>query len=172
LLDLIYASVTPDPVQRDLRIRQELRDNGKDANSIAVGGPIASAATVVNRQDLGWTYTGLRTTYSLLAFATTSNVIDSTSLGAGDASYRQRGYTLTVSHRLTPTASASLSGSDLKTLSSDTRAGSELRSLTFGLTEQISRRINGSLSARYSVLSGSTNPYHEQSLSASLGVRF
>jgi uncharacterized protein (PEP-CTERM system associated) len=172
LLNLIYSSETPDPIARDQRIRDELRAAGRDPNAYVVGGPIASAATVVNRQDLGWTYAGQRTTFSLLAFSTTSNVIDTASLSSDDSNYRQRGYTLSVSHRLTPTANATFSGSDLKTLSTNTRAGSDLRSVSFGLADQISRRISGSLTARYSVLSGSTNPYHEQSISASLGVRF
>jgi uncharacterized protein (PEP-CTERM system associated) len=172
LLDLIYTSAVPDPLLRDQRIRDELRAAGIDPNALAVGGPVSSAVTLLNRQDLGWTYSGLRTTFSLLAFASSSSVIDTASTVGGDANYRQRGYTLTVSHRLTPTASAGISGSDLKTLSTDARLGSDLRSLTLNLTEQISRRVNGSLAARYTVLSGSTDPYHESSLSASVGVRF
>jgi uncharacterized protein (PEP-CTERM system associated) len=172
LLDLIYTSSTPDPTARDQRIRDELRAAGIDPNAVAVGGPVNSAASLLNRQDLGWTYSGLRTTFSLLAFASSSSVIDTASAVSGDANYRQRGYTLTVSHRLTPTASASFSGSDLKTLANGARAGSDLRSLSLNLTEQISRRVSASLAARYTVLSGSTNPYHESSLSASVGVRF
>jgi uncharacterized protein (PEP-CTERM system associated) len=172
LLDLIYTSAVPDPIARDQRIRGELRAAGIDPNAVAVGGPVNSAASLLNRQDLGWTYSGLRTTFSLLAFTSSSSVIDTASTVSGDANYRQRGYTLTVSHRLTPTASTSVSGSDLKTLSNGARAGSDLRSLSLNVTEQISRRVSASLAARHTVLSGSTNPYHESSLSASVGVRF
>ncbi len=176
LLDLRYLSSVPDPVQRDQVVRDQLRAAGIDPTQIALigAGAVNSASTVINRQDLGWTYTGLRTTFSVLAFATTSSVIDTlaTGVGNGDGNYRQRGYSVTVTQRLTPTTTATVSGSDLRTLSTDTLPGSDLRSATLNFTQQISRRVNGSLAARYTVQSGAANPYHEQSISASLGVRF
>jgi uncharacterized protein (PEP-CTERM system associated) len=174
LLDFQYTSSVPDPAQRDQLVRDQLRAAGIDPNQVALFGlgPILGTPTLLNRQDLGWTYTGPRSTVSLVAFATSSNAIDSTAFASTDATYRQRGLTLTVAHRLTRTAIANFSGTDLRTLATESRAGSSLRSASLGLTDQLSRRVSASVAARATVLSGSTNPYRESSLSAAIGVRF
>ena len=101
-----------------------------------------------------------------------TSLLDTISSTPGDGTVRQMAYTLTASHRLTPTAGLNVSGSRQVTLGNGTRAGNSLKSLSVGLSDQLGLRLSGALSARYASFSSPTGPYRETSVGASVGLRF
>ena len=117
-------------------------------------------------------YSGLRANFTLQAYSSESSQLDLLTSVPGNGLVRQYGVTAGVSYRLTPTASASLNGSLLRTLATATQDGNELKSLGLSLSEQLGKRTSAALSARYSVFNGPVNPYRESSLSGNLSLRF
>ncbi len=173
-----FASIEPDPVLREQLVRNFLRAQGLDPNTVVGGGFINSAISLQRRDDLAYSWTGVRNTFSLLAFRSKTDLLDQAgqsqnpSNGLGIGGIKQHGFTATLSHRLTPTASASASASLLRTGSSGAQEGNDLRSLSLSVSEQLTRMISASLSARYSDFNSATQPYRESALTASFNVRF
>ena len=172
LYDTLLLSRYPDPFERDAAVRDLLRSLGQNGNTVVSGGFINNAVTLQRREDLGWTYNGLRTTLSLQAFRSETSALDPTSPQAGAPAVRQRGYTGSASYRLTPTASANLSGSRLMTPATVNNNGTDLKSLSLGWTDQLSRLTSTSLTARYSVFNSPIDAYRETAITASLALRF
>ena len=167
-----FASIQPDPALREQLVLAFLRGQGLDPTSRVGGGFINTGVSLQNRQDLSWSYSGLRTSLVLQAFSTRSERIDTASLAPDDGLVRQSGYTATLAHRLTPTASASLTGLQQKTESNAGRAGNDLKSVSLSYSDRISRRATTTVTARHSVFSSATDPYRESAVSASLSLRF
>ncbi len=175
-----FASIQPDPVLREQLVLNFLRAQGLDPQQVIGGGFINNAVTLDRREDLAYSLIGIRNTLSLQAFRSTTSVLDtigqsqapSGGLGNGSGNVRQHGFTATLSHRLTPTATASVSASLIRTASSGTQVGNGLRTLNLILSEQLTRMVSASLSARYSDFDSPTLPYRETALTASFNVRF
>ena len=172
LYDALLLSRFPDPIERDTAVRDLLRSQGLDGNTTVSGGFVSNAITLQRRDDLGWTYNGRRTTFSLQAFRSHTSSLDSTAQQAGGGGVRQQGYTASASYRLTPTASTSLTGSRLTTPGTSVNAGTDLKSLSLSWTDQLGRHVSTSLAARYSVFNSLTDPYRDTSVTASLALRF
>jgi uncharacterized protein (PEP-CTERM system associated) len=176
LYDALLLSRYPDPFERDVAVRDLLRSLGQDGNTIVSGGFVSSAVTLQRREDLGWTYGGRRATFSVQAFRSQTTTLDSTALQAGNPAgnpaVRQQGYTGSLSYRLTPTASTSLTGSRLMTPATGSSGSTDLKSLSLGWTDQLSRFVSTSLTARYSVFHSLISPYRETALTATLALRF
>jgi hypothetical protein len=77
-----------------------------------------------------------------------------------------------LSYRLTPTSSLSLNGVQQKTLSTATRRGNDLKSVSLNLSSQATRTASTLLSARYAVFNGDTNAYRDTSIAASVRFQF
>jgi uncharacterized protein (PEP-CTERM system associated) len=167
-----FASQQPDPTLREQLVLDFLRALGQDPNTIVVGGYLNTGVTLQRREDLAWTYSGLRSTISVQAFASDSRLIGNAGLASADSATRQIGYTGSLSYRLTPTASASLTGSWLRTLSTASQEGNSLKTMALTWSDQLGRRTSIAFSGRYSLFSSPTSPYHETSAVATLGVRF
>ena len=90
----------------------------------------------------------------------------------GGEAVRQRSYTSSVGYRLTPTATLSLTGSRLMTLGTEARQGTDLKSLSMGYSDQLSRLVGMTLNIRYSVFNSPTDPYREISATAAVSLRF
>ena len=169
---VLFASREPDPVLRDLLVLEFLRFNKIDPNALTTPGFVTSSVTLQRRDELTFSYAGKRTTVSLGVSRGETSLLDTISSTPGDGTVRQMAYTLTASHRLTPTAGLNVSGSRQITLGNGTRAGNSLKSLSVGLSDQLGLRLSGALSARYASFSSPTGPYRETSVSASVGLRF
>ena len=167
-----FASIQPDPVLRDLLVLDFLRSQNQDPNAVVSGGFLNSAVTVQERHQLTLSYAGMRMAGSVQAFASNSRVIDAAAATPTGQDTRQWGYLANASYRLTPTASLALTGSRLLTQATATQGGTELKSLSLSLSDQLARRTSASISARYSVFSSATVPYREAAISASLSQRF
>lgn len=167
-----FASAQPDPVQREQLVLAFLRGIGANPNDTAGGGLLSNAVTLQRRQDLSLAILGRRTTLSLLAFSTESRALDSPAAGPASQPVVQRGYNGTLSYRLSPTSSVNLAGVQQKTLSTTTRRGNDLKSVSLNLISQATRTASTSLSARYAVFNGDTNAYRDTSIAASVRFQF
>ena len=172
LLYTQFASLQPDPVLRDQLVRDFLLSIRQDPNAQVSGGFLNGGTTLQRRDDLALSYAGLRSTLIVQAFNSSSRRIDTDATADQMEPVRQLGLSTSLSYRLTPTASLSLTGSRVRTLSSATQEGNQLSSASLALSQQLSRYVNTALSARYAVFHGPTNPYHETALNATLGLRF
>ena len=170
-ISALFAS-EPDPVLRDLKVLAFLQANNLDPNGITAAGFVTSAVTLQRHDDLTWSYAGKRASLSLGLSRGETSQLDAITTAQGDGTVRQFSYTLTAAYRLTPTAGINLTGSRLVTLGSGTRQGGSLKSLQVGLTDQLGRRLTGSLTARYSSFGGATGAYRDASVTASAGLRF
>ncbi len=180
LYDLYFvqlASIEPDEVRRDALVRAFLAANGLSPTATTVlGGFVTSSASVQRSQLASMAYQGLRWTLSVSLSQSRSSRFG-LDVSPGDdlsqaGAIRQRGLTVSFSHRLTPTSSLSLTGALQSTPDAGTVAGNDLRSITASWTAQLGNRTSASLSARYAQFSSETSPYHESSLIGTLSMRF
>ena len=169
------ASLEPDPVKRDVLVRDLLRKNGLEVPSTNIGGFLTSSSSVSRTRTLTFTLQGLRDTYTLSTFQSTSTSLGS-SVDTGDlgqaSEVRQQGITFAFSYRLDPTSSLSVFGSTQKTLDSGRLAGNDLRTVTATWQASLGLRTQVSLGLRYAVFDAELNPYHETALLGSLSLRF
>ena len=167
-----FASVQPDPVQREQLVLSFLRGLGANPNDTVGGGLLTTAVSLQRRQDLSVALLGQRTNLSLQAFSTESRVLDTGAAGVVNEPVVQRGYNGTLSYRLSPASAISLTGTQQKTLSTATRRGNDLKSASLNLTSQASRTASTSLSARYAVFNSDTNAYRDTSIAATVRFQF
>jgi uncharacterized protein (PEP-CTERM system associated) len=167
-----FASLQPDPLLREQLVRDFLLSIKQDPNAQVTGGFLNGGATLQTRNDLALSYAGLRSTLIVQAYTSNSRRIDIDAAAQQREPVRQAGLTTSLNHRLTPTSSLSLTGTRLRTLSGATQEGNQLSSASLAWSEQFSRYLSTSLSARYALFQGPSNPYHETALNATLGLRF
>lgn len=165
-----FASQEPDPVLRQQLVLNFIASLGLDPSASVGGGFINRGPTVQERNDIAWTYSAKRLTLSAQAYASRTRQLEAAA--AGDAETEQRGYTGSVSYRLTPTASASLIGSRLMTKPTATQSGTDLKSLSLTLSDRIGPYATAAVNARYTVFNSAFTPYRETAVGASLGLRF
>lgn len=173
-----FASLEPDPGRREQLVRSFLFSNGLDPNATVGGGFLTSALSLQRSQNLSVALTGQRQTVTLAAFRTTTRRLDSVSTVVDDLSrvdlLQQTGYSLNLSHRLTPTSSISLLASNQKTSGrgGSNPAGNEQRSINLNWSGQIAARANLTVGARHVEFDSATSPYNESAVTATLALRF
>jgi len=144
--------------------------------TLANGGLLTSTASVSRRKNFSVALLGLRTTLLFSAFRGESRAVDTTVTDAGDLSngnaVDQRGFSVNVSHRLTPQQALSADFSQSKSSGSVDRRSTDLRSFTATWTNRWSPFVDLTLSARRSLFGSSINPYNESALIASVRVKF
>jgi uncharacterized protein (PEP-CTERM system associated) len=153
-------------------VRDLLLAEGRTPDGIVAGGVINRGTTLQRREDLAWSYGGRRLSLTLQAFASASSTLDPAAGATSEGEVRQRGLNTSASYRLTPTATATLSGSRLLTLGNETHGPTSLKSLTGTWSSQFNRFATASLSARYSSFASPTEPYREAAVTASLSLRY
>ena len=176
LLFAQFASIAPDPVQRAALVDAFLQNNGLTRATLANGGLLTSTASVSRRKNFSVALLGLRTTLLLSAFRSESRAVNSSVAGAGDLANGntvfQHGFSVNVSHRLTPQQALSVDISQSKSSGNVDSRSTDLRSLTATWTDRWSPFVDVSLSARRSLFGSSTNPYNESALIANVRVKF
>ena len=171
-----FASLEPDPVKREQLVRAFLRANGIDPDATVGGGFLSSGKTLQRSQNLSIGYTAIRTTFSLSGFRSETEPIDENQPVGGDLAnvgrVRQAGFSAGASHRLTPTASLSLSGNQTRTLDEPGQAGSQTRTVSLFLSDSLGRRTNGSIGVRHSRFDNDNAPYRESAIVGSVSIQF
>ncbi|MFO1272352.1 MAG: TIGR03016 family PEP-CTERM system-associated outer membrane protein [Rubrivivax sp.] len=168
------ASAVPDPVAREQLVREQLRNEGRDADQPVSIGFITSTLSVRQDQSLSLLWIGRRLTLGAQVSRSTVSPLIFSSIAdpvAGEPVV-QHGYNGSASYQLTPLTSVSLDGSRLMTLGTGSQTGTDLKSASVRMTSQLGRQLTGQLVARYSVFNSPTAPYRETQLSGSLNLRF
>jgi uncharacterized protein (PEP-CTERM system associated) len=173
LLFLRYATLLPDPIAREVFVREQLRAANLDPNTVASGGFVSSGISVLRTAELGWLYTGRRTTYSVQAFTTDTGSLGRIVANVGNGvEVRQAGLNATALHRLTRTASGTLGVSLLRT---DGRGGAGptwLKNFSVRVIDNVNAYTTLSLGTRLTLFDSPNEPYREAALSAILVMRF
>lgn len=170
-----FASTVPDPIQREQAVRDFLRLLGRNPNEVVSPGTLVSAASLQRRQELNAAWVGRRTTLNLQAYVLDVRPLASAVAAAPvleETRVRQNGLTASVSYRLTPQTSATVTGSRQVTPSSGLRIGNRLHTVSLGVTTQVTRQVSFGVNARYADFSSSTDPYREALATATLSFRF
>lgn len=173
----LTASVEPDPVKRDAYVRNLIAVNGLDPNAkVVVGGFLTDSPTVQRNQTASMAYLGQRMTVSVAYVRTTSSgVAGDPSAGddlANGVQPRQRGLSLSVSHRLTPDSSVIVSLGQQRTAATASLPANELRSVVATWSARLGPYANVSFGARYTSFDSDSNPYQESAIFGSLNLRF
>lgn len=171
----LFASQEPDPDLRAQLVEGLLQRNGLTRDSQVAIGFLSSAVTLTRQQEAAVVIEGQRTSWLVSAFSNRSRRIDTVSSGlddtVGNSLVRQRGLSLTVSHRLTPTGALNLAASAVRS-SESTGLRTELRSVSAGWSERLGVRTNFSLSIRHSEFDAAVDAYNENAVIANLNLRF
>lgn len=175
LFFVLFASQEPDPVLRDALVRSFLERNGIPPDALIGGGFLTRSQTVQRRQELSLALNGQRTNVVFSAYANRSERADTVASVTDDLSagpVRQRGLSVTVSHRLTPRDSLSLNSGLQRSDSQATGQRSTLASVTGSWSTRLSERSNFSLSVRHAEYDAATDDYSENALTAAFSTRF
>lgn len=172
----LFASQEPDPIARDALVRSFLERNGVSPDTLLGGGGfVTSAVSIQRRQELSFALNGVRSTLSLSAFQTTSERGDTLS-GANDdlatGPVRQRGLSVTVTHRLTPSSSLNFNASTQRSSAVAGASRNNLDSVSLGWNTRLGRMSNLSLTYRLAEYDGITDPYTENAVTAAFSTRF
>jgi len=176
LLFMLEASRIPDPLLRAAFVDSELATLGLTRGSILRGGFLTSAVSVQRHQDLSLAVVGVRTNILVSASRSDARRLDPTAVVTDDLSngnrLNQYGWSVNVSHRLTPLSAASVTAALTKATASLGSGATDLKSVIATLTTRARQNVDLSLSARRAVFASTTSPYTESAVIASLRLRF
>ncbi len=171
-----FASIQPDPVLRASLVDAFLRAIGIAPNTQIFSGSLSSAVTRQRRQELSFALLGVRDTVTFAATQVQGLRLDNTSAVTDDFAngnlLKQRGLSVTLSHRLSPSAALNLLTSIDHTAGNLASQSSTLRSVNLYWTDQLGPHINVSLGARHSSFSSPSQPYSETGVTATVAMRF
>ncbi len=170
-----FAASIPDPIQRDQFVRALIQSLGRNRDEVVSAGTFGiNGVAALRRHDAIWTWAGRRLTMSGSAYTVDSERVDIggvTPAGRNDKT-GQSGYAASVGWRLTPLTSVNANGTRTMTKDITTLQGSDLKSVSLGLTTQLGPRVSGALSTRYSVFNSPLDAYRQTALTGSLSLRF
>jgi uncharacterized protein (PEP-CTERM system associated) len=180
LYDLLFArfaAIEPDPLRREQLVLAFLRNNNLPPNALVFTDVLFGAATVQESQSLTFAAFGRRTTLTTTLLRTESRRLDTWVTGIGDTldatgSVRQIGANLTVSHRLTPDSTASVSLSEQRNEGDLAAQRTRQRALALSWGTQLGPRSSFVLTARHVDFDSPTQPYTENAIVATFGYRF
>ena len=171
-----FASIAPDPIQRAALVDAFLLSNGLSRTTLASGGFLTSAVSVQRRQDLSFALLGVRSTVIVSAFRNDARRLDAASTVADDLSngnvLRQQGFSVNLSHRLTPLSALSVAATLTKTSATVGAQSTELKSLIATFTSRLREHADLSVSARRASFNSDISPYTENAVTANLRVQF
>jgi uncharacterized protein (PEP-CTERM system associated) len=180
LYDLLYSQLEStypaDPVARAQAVNDFLAAYGLNGSSLVAAGFLSSAASLQRNQSLSLALLGARDTITFFATSTESSRIDALSIASDDLStssrVRQRGFSVSYSHRLTPDYSLGVLLSQQKTSGDLASQESTLRSINANVTGRLGKKSTASVGARHVISSGSSAPYVENAVTGNLNVQF
>jgi uncharacterized protein (PEP-CTERM system associated) len=176
LLFAQFATVEPDPVARAQLVDNFLRANGIDPNSPLNNGFLPSQVVVERRREASVAFLGQRSSTVFSVYETQSETPFAASLNpdddfAGGNVLTWYGGSVGWTHRLTPTATLSVTGTGRRTTETFGGQGTTFWSAMAMWSSRIAQRASLSLSARHQVQSGSSS-YNESALLATLTMTF
>lgn len=171
---LLLASVEPDPVKRDARVRAVLLSLGLAPDAPLALGFLSTGPSQLRTQLFGFTLQGVRANI-------TANVTRSvtTRLGSGlnqgdlaaSSLIEQRSYSLSASYQLSPVSGLSLTASRQESMGDLASQHTQLTSLVANWSVWLGGRLSAQLGARHSRFEGAT-PYTENAAYANITQQF
>ena len=176
LLFAQFASIAPDPIQRAALVDAFLQNNGLTRTTLANGGFLTSSVSVQRSQNFSVAMLGVRSTVLVSTFRSDARAVNPAATVIGDLSNGNTlhtiGFSVNVSHRLTPLSALSADLTRTQTSASVGGQSTDLRSLTATWTNRLRESANLSVSARRTLFGSATNPYAEDAVIANLRLRF
>jgi uncharacterized protein (PEP-CTERM system associated) len=170
-----FESIEPDPVKRDLLVRQFLLERGLSAEAPANSGFASSAPSLSRRQQLAASWSGLRTTVTASLSQSRNSRIGEQVPDSGDLSQsslvRDRTGNVTLAYRLTPSSSTNFSVEERQVRGDLASQSSTLRSIRASWNGRFGRSGTVTVGARYSLFEGAL-PYRENAVFATLVHQF
>jgi uncharacterized protein (PEP-CTERM system associated) len=177
LYDLLFeqrASQFPDEAERRAAVLAELASRGLSPNLLVAVPLQTSSYSIVRRQDASALWTGPRSSLGLQLFSSETRQV--MSLGDDEPVFgegiKQKGYSMTVSHRLTPELTAVASGSRKMNKGRSNELRNDLKSVNFSLSSRFGRHGTLVFGGRYTVFNSAVQPYRETAATGALNLRF
>ena len=170
-----FASTEPDPVLRDILVRNFLAASGLNPLDRLTGGFLSTAVSLQRLQNLSMSWQGTRMTAVVSAFASSTERLDGVSQGQDDLSragvLRQSGLNVSMSRRISPRSSLVFSMSHQRTAGGDTVRGNTVNEGSLSWSGRVTPKISLNATARHAQAKGA-NPYQENSLRAAINLSF
>lgn len=175
LLDALYLGIETDPVRRAALVSAELQRLGLPGELTTLPAFLTSSVTLQRNQDASVSLLGERSVVSFSLDRRSSRRLG-TGVSAIDdfdlsSDIRQKGWSLSYAHRLSPRLSASAVYQRYQTEGQTNTLGNRLSAVTLGLSARLARRTTGALYLRRAEFD-SSSPYRETAIQASLVHRF
>ncbi len=171
-----FASEEPDPIKRDLRVRNYMQTNNIDPNAPVLGGFLAQAATLTRTQSASFGLVGVRNSVTLRAARTRSQRVDEIVSVNDDLNrssiVKQQGLWLEGAHRLTPTSALTATAGYQRTQGDADAQGSTLKSFALGWAAPLGPRSTVALGARHAVFDSLVASYKENAIFGALRYAF
>jgi uncharacterized protein (PEP-CTERM system associated) len=170
----LLASVEPDPIKRDARVRAVLLSLGLAPDAPLAQGFLSTGPSRLHTQQLGFTLQGVRSNITANVSRTVTTRLGS-GLNQGDLAasslIEQRSYSLSASYQLSPVSGLSLTASRQESRGDLASQRTQLTSFFANWSVRLGGRLNAQLGARHSRFEGTT-PYSENAAYANLTQQF
>jgi uncharacterized protein (PEP-CTERM system associated) len=167
----LYATQIPDPALRAVIVNALLALNGLDPNQQVTSGFLSSQATVQRQQQLAFVLFGVRNSITLQLNRSENSSILAANVLADDFSQssvvRQRGISLTFSHRLSQLSNLNASVRRQESTGRNTGTNNLKTTTNYyevSVSTKLGAKTSGSLRLRRSDFDNTTNPYTENAL--------
>lgn len=171
-----FASVEPDPIRRADLVNAFLAQNGLSGAPTLATGFLRSAATIDNRQDISAAWRGVRNTATITYGRSQSRRANPDLIAADDlaasGTVNTEIWSLSASHRLTPSLSASATASLQTGDGAALGQSNRQRSLSAQIGGPAGPRSTWSLVLRRALYETQLVPYGESTAIASVTMRF
>jgi uncharacterized protein (PEP-CTERM system associated) len=171
-----FASIQPDPFKRDELVKAFLQANGLAPDAVVTSGFVSSGATRTRRQEVSFSWTAVRTTFVGTASQSRSGRLGPQPGQTDDllntGQIKQQGLSVSLSHRLTPLASVSLTANYQRSRGDLTSQSTSLKSVTANWNVRLGRQLSGQFGLRHAQFYSLTQPYRENALFVTLVQQF
>lgn len=174
VLDKTIPSSVTNPAERDALVRDYLNQYNINANPELLQSFLSSGVTVNRQQQLSFAWLLQRDTVTLAMQQSDgrriSTVVSGSDVFSSFSDIQQRGYSLTLAHRLTALSTLSLGFTQRGTIGGDFET--RLRTMTASWSTQLNKSTKFSLLGRHSRFTSTAAPYSESALVGSLSATF
>lgn len=178
--DLFFAQLAttePDPVQRDLLVRQRLADLGLSGDAVVANGFLSSQPTVSRTRLLGVTYQQPRTLWTLNLTKTRTSRLLAGGLGSEDLASSSfvdtESAQMSWTYRLTPSQALRAQASWQRSEGENAALQrNELRTVLLGWAERLTPGVQIALGLRHSAFESPTRPFVENAVVVNVEQRF
>lgn len=176
LLDGFYTRTEPNAIRRMQLVQAEIARMGLPADTQIFQDFLTSSSTLQRMQQLSLALLGQRSTLTMLAMRSDTRLLqNSLQLGDdfnNDRNIRQRGWSLTLGHRLTPNSSITASFGETRSIGSDSGLKTRTRPFVLGWNFLAARHTNVGIQMRRVLSDGNVSRYGESAITGFIAHRF